>query len=633
MPKRAERRRRAKRRKWKLESRKGLLLIVLRNACEGALWLLLALHRSRSSKTWSKRKRQRSPLRFLFVTAIARNSLSVLKSRLYASRRLSPECAGAPCFSTRLQVSLHNTVLRHPLELTGQFCSTMASLDHLPPELLLNIFDFLPTHTTSIRPRSALLPLLTTSRYLRAVAAPLLNSKISLRSPKHAEAFLQARSEGAQLVDSVTSLVFHAPSSAGGSCPRAISRWTADVARQLVKGLPHLNELRLSGFESVEAVNAVLEKATDSPVGSRGKADSSSSLQVPLIKNLHLDFEGTSCYYDDGHARRLSSPLSFPVDGDDDESSDEREGSKLSSTLSLCCSMPALEQLSVSHLPRSAPTPLPILGAASSLRRLSLDRSNITNEGLLAITLQHQETLQHLSLVQCGGFGRSGVVNAVAAIGSGLKSLRIEQEDITAPPPSPAPSPRRSPLSSPTPSSRTAPSTPLRSPSPLPADVATPNLFSILDSLLPHTPSLQQLSFSGHLASPHLIPLLSSHTPNLFTLAIAECPTSPSTLLPLLNNPTSRLTRLRRLAVTFAGHKVGSQDCEEEQERVEEQEGLEDLYGAAMDREVELAGEVFETVKRKISWAQEMAGELVEAREVVATSPRRLKRAGAGMRR
>lgn len=513
----------------------------------------------------------------------------------------------------------------------------MASLSSLPPELLHNIFDFLPTHASSIRPRSALLPLLTTSRYLHAVAAPLLNSEISFRSLEQAEAFLHAKSEDSQLADSVISLVFQAPSSAGGSSLRASSRWTADVARQLVKGLPHLSELRLSGFESVEAVNAVLEKATDSPSGrvSGLEADSGPSLQVPLIKNLHLDFEGTSCYYDDGHARRLSSALSSPfddLDDDDDELSDEREGSKLCSMLSVCCSMSALEQLSVSHLPRCTRPLFPTLGAASSLRRLSLDRSNVSNEELLAITLQHQGTLQHVSLVQCGGFGRSALVNAVAAIGSGLKSLRIEQDDTAAPSPPSSISPQRSPLSSPTPSSRTAPSTPLRSLSPSPAAVATPNLFSILDSLLPHTPSLHYLSFSGHLASPQLIPLLPPQTPNLLILSIAESHVPPSALVPLLSNPNSRLPRLRRLDISFARQKLGLQGCEEE-ERAEEQEGLEDLYGAALDWEVELVGEAFEKVKRKILWAQEMAGELVQAREVVAAPPRRLKRAGAGMRR
>ncbi|ORY80229.1 hypothetical protein BCR35DRAFT_304409 [Leucosporidium creatinivorum] len=516
----------------------------------------------------------------------------------------------------------------------------MASLSSLPPELLHNIFDFLPTHTTSIRPRSALLPLLTTSRYLHAVAAPLLNSDISIGTLEQADAFLRAKSEDSSLADSVTTLVFHAPSSAGGSSLRASSRWTADAARRLVKGLSHLSELRLSGFESVEAVNAVLEEAIDSPklqrqVGPRVEADSSSSLQVPLIKNLHLDFEGVSCYYDDGHARRTSLPLSSPSDDaeDDDEPSDDSEGSKLSSTLSLCCSMSALEQLSVSHLPRSArPLLPPTLGAASSLRRLALDRSNLSDEDLLTIAMQHQDTLQQLSFVRCGGFGRSALISAVAAIGSGLKSLRIEQDDPVPRLPPPAPSPQRSPLSSPTPSSRTAPSTPLRSPSPSPAFATAPNLYNMLDTLLPHTPSLQHLSFSNRLASPQLIPLLPSHTPNLLTLSIAECLATPITLLPLLNDPNSRLARLRRLEIDFARHTTALQDCEGEEERVEEQEGLEDLYGAAMDREVKLVGEAFEKVKRKISWAQEFAGELVQAREVVSFPPRRLKRAGAGMR-
>lgn len=512
----------------------------------------------------------------------------------------------------------------------------MASLSSLPPELLHHIFDFLPAHTTSIRPRSALLPLFTTSRYLNAVAAPLLSSEIAFRSLEHAEAFLQAKWEDLRLAESVVTLVFHAPSSAGGSSLRASSKWTADVARQLVNGLPHLGELRLSGFESVEAVNAVLEEATDSPqFGARVEADSSSSLQVPLIKHLHLDFEGTSCDYDDGRARRLGSPLSSPfddLDEADDEHSVECEGSKLSSTLSICYSMPALEHLSVSHLPRS-PRPHFTLGAVSSLRRLFLDRCNITNEDIHAITLQHQETLQHLSLVHCSGFGRSALVEAVTAIGSGLKSLRIEQDDLAASSAPSAPSPQHSPLSSPTSSSRTAPSTPLRSPSPAPTAVATPNLFSILDSLLPHTPMLQNLCFSGHLASSHLVPLLSSQTPNLLTLTIAECIATPTALLPIINDPNFRLTRLRRFDITFARRKLGLQDCEEEEGRAEEQEGLEDFYGAAMDRDVELVGEVFEKVKRNILWAQEMAGEHVYSRDVIATPPRRFKRAGVGLRR
>lgn len=498
----------------------------------------------------------------------------------------------------------------------------MATLNTLPPEILEQIFHHLPTHKTSIRCRSALIPLLTTSHYLKSIAEPLLNSNVQLRPDQ---------AERAELAHSVSTLVLLPPSRAGGS-PQS-RRWTADMARHAVKGLPYLADLRLSGLESTEALRAVLGEVVDSAEHASETDSSSSSRQsqVPL-RSLHLDFEDTALC-----TKRTSRSGS---DAASDDGADERrgnghidEGSKLCSTLSLCCSLPALEYLRLSRLPRSSDPFLPVPLARSSLRRLELHHCDVSNEELVGIATQYQDTLQHLTLVRCGGFGRSALVEVVAIVGAGLKSLVIVDnpaEAMNSPSP---PSPVRSPLSSPTPSHRTAPSTPARaaSPSPISSSTTMPNQFHILDQVLPHTPSLRHLKLAGRLLSHDSLAALASHTPNLITLAIAACPSAtPTALLPLLSDPTHRLTHLRRLEVDF--HRGEEDDCAGGGEEEGSAHGLEDLWGAAVDRDVDLVGE-FESIRRKVEWAQEMAKEVQEDIAVQAVAPRRLKRAGGGMRR
>lgn len=274
------------------------------------------------------------------------------------------------------------------------------------------------------------------------------------------------------------------------------------------------------------------------------------------------------------------------------------------------------------HLPNEGLF-LSALEVPSGLQRLSLSHSTLAGPVLRALLVYNSSTLEHLVLDNCK-FDRQALVDGLAAAGSRLKSLKIisptpvllpqarNTSNSSLVPSAGVSSPSRSPLSSPSLASRAPPS----------PDFTLPlHHIDILDLVLPHTPFLQHLAFSG--------PLLSDPTTlpsSLATLAISACPSlTPRQLLPALDSTS----RLRRLSIN-ALRPLGPDLVEEEHEL----DGVEELWSAAVNREVLLEGNVFEKVKGRMGWALDVAAELneVEKSSRSEARPRRFKRAGAGLR-
>lgn len=409
-------------------------------------------------------------------------------------------------------------------------------LTTLPPELLSSILSHLPLHS-SLRPHSALLPLLSTNKHLHTLCSPSLNARIEVRSPEELERFLGAR-EG--LGDWVREVGL---SRVGGR-----RRWRGEeVRRVLVCGKNGLRELRAAGMErdGVEELERLLRDGGRWCEG---------------LERLRIELEGWE---------------GVPWSEEAQSGAGSGEGGAGAEMLALCLALSSLRSLSLSHLPRCT-LPSPTL-PTHSLRRLELSHSIISDGTLLAL-LPASQSLRHLSLISCRGFTRT-------ALSTSLTSLSLLSLSLSLPylhPPSPPSSPSR----------------PSLSPRPLPLHPPHP-LLNLLDPLLPTLLLLTHLSLVGPLLS--LPPLL----PALTSLSLSDTTLTPSSLLPLVQGPT-RLPRLRSIEV-----------------RGERGEGAEELWGAARDKEVEVVGEVFAEVGRRVGWAVECAG---GAEEEVLVVGRRKKR-------
>jgi hypothetical protein len=492
--------------------------------------------------------------------------------------------------------------------------SPATGLSDLPSELVLAILSHLPHHSSSVRPLSALVPLLSVSRQLAALVTPLLDSQIHLRTLVQAESFLSAQVDDPHRLTRVTTLSLDAPVGPDGQK----TRWDEPTLRRLIGCSSHLGALRVRGVESARSLLTILEEAAVSPslTASQDADSTSSSFQVPL-KHLSLDFEGSDSGRSnmDGLAR-----ADYPADRELGERClSQDKGPSPCSMLSVCSGFPSLLELRVSHLDFSPVLPS---GAPSQLRQLHLSHSTLSDEVLFAIFSRNAGTLEDVAITECGGFGRTAFIRTIELVGPNLKSLRIAtpaQVTSTAPPSSP----RRSPPPSPS-SVRRMHSSPMRPSLPVPPCASAPNLIDILDTILATTPSLQFLSLSGPVASHYLPRLLPTAIPSLISLSVFHCPSiNASSLLPLLTNGPGRLGQLRRMEVDFysAGDGEG------------EPEGVEELWGEAVNRGVELAGAAFERVKRRVRWAEELSEELLSTEGVGGEEVVRLKRAGSGRMR
>ena len=272
-------------------------------------------------------------------------------------------------------------------------------LTTLPPELLTSILSHLPLHS-SLRPNSALLPLLSTSKHLRTHCSPALNARVELRSAEELERFLEA--EGME--EWVREVVLWRP--AGGR------RWSAEQLRRVLGGR-RLRELRVAGMEGegVEELSRMLEEGGRWCEG---------------LERLGLELEAWEGVAWSGEGERLAVVGSAGGGG--------------ARLLAACLSLRSLRSLSLSHLPRCTLS-LPTL-PTHSLRRLELSNSTISDETLLAL-LPASRSLRHLSLVSCRGFNRQ-------ALSTSLSSLSLHSLVLSLPylhPPSPPSSPSRPSLS------------------------------------------------------------------------------------------------------------------------------------------------------------------------------------------
>ncbi|GAA5923485.1 hypothetical protein JCM1841_001533 [Sporobolomyces salmonicolor] len=522
-------------------------------------------------------------------------------------------------------------------------------LEALPVELQLQILSHLPLHSTAIRSQHALFPLALTSRTLHQLVSPLLNSHIRLRSVPDACAFLSAPRH---LKQHVTSLVLARPSSPSSRRDRPL--WPLPLLSQLVEFCSLLAELRIEGgLDDPAPLLAALHPLS---------CDSSVALE-----RLELDFDTKPASAEDAvlpneRADHPRNVLAGPSASDRARvdpalagalSSLPLRSGRLNPLAAYLKLFPELTHLRLRNLDcrdstsppwnarllREPGSPPP----SSNLRHLELDRVKISDEDLLELFDGTRGSVEGVVLRECSGFSKAGLVEALGMVGGKLKMLELVAP-VDALPSTPSPSPYhvRPPLSN--------PPSPVRSPA-RPPSPAPPCLVNIVDSLLPSLLSLECLSLSGPLLSPHTLFRLPALTPHLRRLSLAAHPAlRPSHLLPLVASSlalpslrhlelhtimpsTSDASPLAHCASTFP-YLPRLSSSSTDAPSPEEEDATTELWGVALGRNVELRGEVFERVGSRLRWATE-AAERVAGKEgdgtgeaVQAAPVRRRKRPG-----
>lgn len=446
-------------------------------------------------------------------------------------------------------------------------------LDRLPPELLSLILDQLPLHSDVVRPRSALVPLLSVSSALRRFVEPLLNATIELRSLATAQAFV---SVDHAVGPWVTKLVLHRLAGEQG-------RSWADVVGTLLAAPTRTGLLELSvaaGVDSVQALAETLRLACGA--GGAGGAGLGDALLL-----LSLDFEELPWT-----AREALAPSERGIDYPGSLGGSVDGSGSTSSLLDACLRFPNLARLSV-RLPRQPLTLSPC--AVSRLKHLELKLVTLSDATLGRIASSNRTTLANVALVDIDGCTAQGLKAAVGQLEC-LRSLRFEAPiDLTrphSPPPSGSP-----------------PSSPLRRPSLPPSSPSSPptSPFStLLDEIVPLAPHLVHLSLSGPVCSHALPGLLASGTPSLESLTLSpHSPLNPASIITLVLPASTRLPSLRRVRLDIAPRAAslgaGASDARE-------------LWGAATNGGVVVMGNVFDSVTRMIRWGEQMGAR--EAAEV-----------------
>ncbi|KAM0755755.1 hypothetical protein T439DRAFT_320467 [Meredithblackwellia eburnea MCA 4105] len=502
-------------------------------------------------------------------------------------------------------------------------------LESLPPEVLQLVLNHLPRHQYGPRPRSALLPLLSTSRTLRLAALPILNATIELHSIEQAQRFLNSDSNGR----SVTSLIFHKLDLTNNKKPTSNINTVAVATRP--RWPPHLlaallfcpERESLKQLHLATEVDSVLEilqslllpLSTESPFYNRPLVRIGASLT-----NLSLELEDPT-----SQAHVPSNPPSGPSSWDSGINAaseslliDVRDGldypvrspsttlrsfvgaeasqksSMPISILDLChIAFPSLEQLSLrgSCLPESGASPA-LPAPPSKICRLELRDVTLSDQALFTCLAHVRDSIRDLSLVGCHGFTAAGLVHAVSHVGQDLRVLRLSLDLVTSKAPSSPPS------------SGTPPSTPPRADSPSPSTPPPPKsslspFVACIDQILPFTPALDTLAWSGPLSSPSLPNFLHKATPFLRSLHISNHASLPTpALLPLVSPASpSHLPRLRRLCLNTAPSANEGREFQAEAE-------VRELWCAASNSGLEsIEGTAFEGVVRNLGWAEEIS--------------------------
>ncbi|BGP12563.1 hypothetical protein JCM10213v2_000480 [Rhodosporidiobolus nylandii] len=476
----------------------------------------------------------------------------------------------------------------------------LSRLEQLPWELQMAIVAHLPPHTAAIRRHSSLFALSRASRALHHLLTPLVNAEIRLATPQHLERFMDAPTQFIRRLHLVRP-------------PKQAPTWTLDQLDALVQ-LPELVELALDGVAHPPGALELLSR-TYLPRLERldlaSAPSSNASLGPPTPRNARADYPY--------HVHVAGSPLSH--------------ASEPSWVLEMLLHFPALLHLRLAGLSLSA-APSGVASAclfpdgltssstkSLSLRSLSLDEVEVSDQELSRLLVASSGRLEQLSLRRCTGHSRVGLVEAIKTSGGRLRRLDLE-----------APSTARS-IRSPTTSPTTPPATPPRSPPFRPAASPVPLVNSpfvgILDACLPFLPSLTHLSSTGPLLSPALVSELHALTPHLRHLSIISHPHAlPAHLLPLVrSSPPSekRLPSLRCIELQSSPSSMSPflPTCApwSTSPNGRDDTTLLDLCTSAFSSGVELIGEVFEATQDRLRWAEQEAEKLAKGVEQLSAAP------------
>ncbi|GAA5932216.1 hypothetical protein JCM3775_001162 [Rhodotorula graminis] len=446
------------------------------------------------------------------------------------------------------------------------------SLDSLPPEVLAVVVAHLPLRATAVRPHSSLVSLASTSRHLYAALEPVINRTVALDS--HNQAHALARDAPARHRALVRALHLRAPLSTSAS-----TTWTIDDLDLLVHRLNALTDLHCTAL----AADPFDTLAVLAQTGTATRLD-----------HLDLDFAPSS-----------ASPCPSSSSGDVDAGT-----MPLPSWLRACLAeCPELRSLAVRNMPAVAPRPAAQSGSGETgrpqtrLERLELEATELDDAALDEVLGAAGATLDTLRLRRCGGWTSAGLVRAVREHGARLRHLEIVVGEAS----SGAPSSSSTPSSSPPPA-------------------ASP-LAHVVDDLLLYLPHLTTLTLSSPatvpraaLISPAALALLPTHTPHLAALHL-DGPHMASDVLPLVRPAPDaatlrhlRVVSLHRPAPPLGGAcDVSAAASAPHDGRTGETDdaAAQELWAAALQREVRLEGAQFERARTRLEWAKGAAWELV----------------------
>ncbi|GAA5917441.1 hypothetical protein JCM8208_000466 [Rhodotorula glutinis] len=521
------------------------------------------------------------------------------------------------------------------------------SLDSLPPEVLAAVASHLPLRTTSVRPHSSLVSLASTSRHLRTALEPAINRTVVLDSPTQALALARhAPTRHRALVRAV-----HLRSLSSSATPT----WTIDHLVHLVRSLSGLTDLHCTALAADPADTLAIlahsgtasrldhldldfapfppscrtspaspsrTKHTRDPAPAhpvRPASESPSTASRPSTRSAaSLAHALGECSL--GSTRPVSSS-----DGVD------AGLSTLQAWLRVCLAeCPELRTLVLRNLPAAVPSNAASCRAAAPsslsatehrqtrLERLELEATELDDAALGEVLGAARRTLDTLRLRRCGGFTGAGLVRAVKAHGARIRHLELVVDEALPGTPSSSAPPRSSP--------------------PPPASA----LAHVVDNILPNLPHLTTLTLSSPASAPHAalispvaLALLPVHAPHLAALHLSG-PYSASDILPLvrpapgaptlrhlrvvaLHRPTPLLGACDAGAASSAHHDDVGGDNDDDP-------GVQELWAAALQREVRLEGAQFGRARERLEWARGAALDLVRDEPAVVASTRRRKR-------
>ncbi|GAA6006519.1 hypothetical protein JCM10207_004960 [Rhodosporidiobolus poonsookiae] len=499
----------------------------------------------------------------------------------------------------------------------------LSRLEKLPYELQLVIVAHLPPRVDSIRPSDSLLPLALASTTLHRTFEPLLHETLRFSTPTQAQRFFDSAPR--RLLPFVRRLTLLRP-------PKHAPPWTLDDLARLLDALSGLRELQINGgaLAAGSTASSVLAVVARAP-------------SCPLLTSLELDLESPASGGASGLSHTHTLPWTTNARADHPQPvhaaplEDDRRPLSPSRSLpsrdaepcfllSLLEAFPALSHVRLANLCASALFyPARETGSSSPvllrLRSLELEAVELSDQALVHLSQSTSETLEALTLRRCKGFSRGALVAAIQSCGARLRRLDLDAGPSTPPSPSPTTpptSPQRSPLSR-------AATTPL---------LASSAFVGVLDAVLPSLSSLTHLTSTGALFSPALLGKLGALTPHLRHLAVVAHPhVGAADLVPLVQ--PAHLPSLQRLELhahsftsTHPAACLAPPWLSTPSNAAPTDTLLLELCTAALARNLDLVGAVFEATQERLDWAEREARREAEKAGVGEGERRRRKRPG-----